>query len=107
MLNWLWDNVVLPALGLFIEGVPWPIWIIVGAVLLGWAWKQFGWQGLLLGAIAALSLGSYGKGWKDAVARHKNEKGFENTDDPFSTPTPPKSVNKRKTLADIFKEFGN
>ena len=48
--------------------VPTWAWVIIAGLLLGWAWKVFGWQGRA-GAVAAIvRLGAYRQGWRDSDA---------------------------------------
>ncbi|MBL8599242.1 MAG: hypothetical protein JNL14_16030 [Devosia sp.] len=81
----LWQGVLGGVLEFFFTN-PIGIWTLAlgGGLLLGWAWKTFGWQGLLSAAVAVLTLGAYGKGWKD---RASLDKGDVNAPPP--TPRPP------------------
>lgn len=71
-MDFLYKNIFLGALGFLIEWVPWWVWLILAALALalGWRlavafWKLFGWQGVLLVAVAILTLGAYRQGWLD------------------------------------------
>jgi hypothetical protein len=80
--------------------VPWWAWVIAGGVLIGWAWKVFGWQGVLGGLAAAVTLGAYRKGWRDGRAGRETV-----ATRPIDLPRPetkaPPPVKKRRTLMDI------
>jgi hypothetical protein len=65
MTDFIWQHILGPAVGGVFGIVPFWAWIILAGLLLGWAWKQFGWQGLAGAAVAVLTLGVYRKGWKD------------------------------------------
>jgi hypothetical protein len=67
--TWLWDRVVQPSLAFGFNSVPWWVWFIVAGLLLGWAWKTFGWQGLVGAALAVLTVGAYRQGWRDSQVR--------------------------------------
>lgn len=45
--------------------VPAWVWIVVAGVALGTAWRVFGWQGIVGGLLAVLTLGAYRQGWRD------------------------------------------
>lgn len=66
---WLWHHLALPVIGFGIELVPWPVWLVIGGLGLGWAWKTFGWQGLVGAGLALLTFGAYRQGWRDAVSK--------------------------------------
>lgn len=57
MMDWIF-NFLLGA-------IPTWVWIIVGGVALGAAWRTFGWQGVVGGLLAILTLGAYRQGWRD------------------------------------------
>ena len=86
--------------------VPWWAWVIVVGVLIGWAWKVFGWQGVVGGIGAALMLGAYRLGWRhrdgfdrDVIGKeHPTNKGDIVVGRYTETP-PPK---KRRTLMDMW-----
>lgn len=71
-MDFLYRNAFLPFVGFLIEMVPWWVWVLLAALALalGWRlavafWKLFGWQGVLLLAVAVLTLGAYRQGWLD------------------------------------------
>lgn len=45
--------------------VPTWVWIVAAGIGLGWAWKVFGWQGVVGGLAAVVTLGAYRQGWRD------------------------------------------
>jgi hypothetical protein len=47
MIDWIWQHIVGPAINGTFAIVPIWVWIIIAALALGWAWKTFGWQGLV------------------------------------------------------------
>jgi hypothetical protein len=88
MIDWIWQHIVGPAINGTFAIVPIWVWIIIAALALGWAWKTFGWQGLVAVGLAVLTLGAYRKGWKD-----RNSLGAEHVDGadaepPFTRPKP-------------------
>lgn len=94
MIDWLWNSLVSFALG----AIPTWVWIIVAGVAIGWAWKQFGWQGVLGGLLAILTLGAYRQGWRD----RGDGKPPVVPVDPIRPPQPaPVPRRKRRTLIDI------
>lgn len=60
-MDWLWNTVV----GFLVGTVPLWVWVIVAGLVIGWAWKTFGTQGIIGALIAVLSLGAYRQGWRD------------------------------------------
>ena len=58
LLNFIWT------------AIPLWVWFIIGGVALGAAWKTFGWQGVMGGLVALVTLGIYRKGYRDAAARN-------------------------------------
>ena len=94
MMDWLWNGLVSFALG----AIPTWVWIIVAGVAIGWAWKQFGWQGVLGGLAAVLTLGAYRQGWRDRGEGRAPVVPVEPLRPPVPPPTPRK---KRRTLMDI------
>lgn len=61
MIDWLL-NFVWTAIPLW-------VWIIIGGVLIGAAWRTFGWQGVIGGLLALLTLGAYRQGYRDSNER--------------------------------------
>lgn len=99
--GWIWRNIVGPTIDNTFAFIPLWVWFIVGALAVGWAWKTFGWQGLVAVAIALISLGSYRQGWKHRAALDKSKDSVTEVedDDPpiFSgSPAKPKPVPKPK-----------
>lgn len=80
MWQWVWEHIALPAIGTSIDWVPWPVWLVLAGLLLGWAWKTFGWQGLVGAALAVLTVGAYQKGWRDNQARLRGKDTLPRTD---------------------------
>lgn len=95
MMDWLWYGLVSCALG----SVPAWVWIIVAGVSIGWAWKQFGWQGVAGGLLAVLTLGAYRQGWRDRGEGKPPVVPVEPIQPPRVEPAPPK---RRRTLMDIW-----
>jgi hypothetical protein len=86
VLNFIWTTVPL-----------W-VWIIIGGVLLGGAWRTFGWQGVLGGLLSLLTLGAYRQGYRDAHSRRPPVVPIE----PYKPPAPqPAPRPRRRTLMDI------
>lgn len=108
-MDWLYRNVFLGLLGFLIERVPWPVWAVLAALALalGWRvavgfWKLFGWQGVLLVAVAILTLGAYRQGWLD----HKTATitGIPK-DDPLFDLSPARAKrDKRKARPTVFSQ---
>ena len=61
MFEWLWNALIGFALG----AIPLWVWVIVAGLAIGWAWRTFGWQGIVGAGIAILTLGAYRQGWRD------------------------------------------
>lgn len=49
--------------------IPLWVWFFVGCILLGMAWRAFGWQGVIGGLLALLTLGAYRQGYRDSNDR--------------------------------------
>jgi len=83
-----------------LSAVPIWVWVIVAGVVLGAAWRWFGWQGIVGGLAAVLTLGAYRQGWRD------RDKGVGHVVPPGDklvgkyTPSP---VRKRRTVIDILR----
>lgn len=81
----------------FIWGaIPTWVWIVIAGVALGACWRTFGWQGVVGGLAAVVTLGAYRQGWRD-----------RDTDKPPLVPVrverlPPRKV---KTVVDFIKEW--
>lgn len=60
-MDWLFDA----ARSVLLGWVPGWLWIVAAGVAMGWAWKVFGWQGVVGGLLAVLTLGAYRQGWRD------------------------------------------
>lgn len=100
--QWIYQNVLLPALGMAMADVPATVWVIVAGIAAGWVWKQFGWQGLVGLGLALLTLGAYRQGWRDATAAQPPPKP------PAPVPLPPINRNKAASsnpLSDFFKKL--
>lgn len=67
--TWLWDHVLQPSLAFGFNSVPWWVWFILAGLLLGWAWRTFGWQGLVGAGLAVLTIGAYRQGWRDSQVK--------------------------------------
>lgn len=77
--------------------IPLWVWMIIGGVLLGAAWRTFGWQGVVGGLAAFLTLGVYRQGYRDADARKPPLVPVEEYEREIIAPPP----RKRRTLMDI------
>lgn len=95
-MDWLWNS-LWHFLVNGLAGLPGWILLIVGGVLLGVAFKVFGWQGVVGGLIALLTLGAYRQGWKD---HGDNKPPFVPVEMKPPDLPPPKS---RPTIRDLFK----
>lgn len=84
MSDWLWQHVAGPAINDTFALVPTWVWIIVAALAFGWAWRTFGWQGLVSVGLAVLTLGAYRKGWQD-----RDSLTHEHVDGPDALPSAP------------------
>jgi hypothetical protein len=78
--------------------VPTWVWIVVGGVLIGAAWRTFGWQGVVGGALALLTLGAYRQGWRDRDAQKPPLVPVEDYERPIAGEV---KKPRRKTLMDI------
>jgi hypothetical protein len=94
MTDWIWQHIIGPALNGVFGLIPWWVWLIVAALALGWAWRTFGWQGLVAVGLAVLTLGAYRKGWKD-----RNSLGAEHIDPDSPDALPPLGRPKPKRPA--------
>lgn len=90
MTDWIWQHILGPMINGTFAIIPIWVWIIVAGLLLGWAWKTFGWQGLLGAAAAIVTLGAYRKGWKD-----RDSLANEHVDGPDADPPPKKKPKPR------------
>lgn len=90
MTDWIWQHIIGPMIGSTFAFIPTWVWIIAGALALAWAWRQFGWQGLLAVALAVLTLGSYRKGWKDRDSLSSEHVDGPDADPPFGRKPKPK-----------------
>ena len=99
MMEWLWSE----AWGWLAETtfgfIPTWVWVAAAGLLLGWAWKTFGWQGLVGAALAVLTLGVYRQGWRDAMARAEARKQGKELE---YIPYKPKK-RKKRTVIDWLK----
>lgn len=81
--------------------VPVWVWIVAAGVAIGWAWKVFGWQGIVGGLAAALTLGAYRQGWK--AGRGPIGQRHDVSRDDRVVGVEPALPKKRRTLQDWFK----
>ena len=81
--------------------VPWWAWAIAAGLAVGLAWRVLGWQGMLAGVIAVLTLGAYRQGWK-AGRGPVGQRHDVNRDD-IVVGVEPAPVPKRRVLVDWFK----
>lgn len=95
MIDCIWQHVIGPAINGTFAVVPVWVWVILAGLALGWAWKTFGWQGLVGVGLAVLTLGAYRKGWKD-----RDSLSAEHVDGPDAEPSPAKPKPKRKPRYD-------
>lgn len=77
--------------------IPLWVWVIIGGVLIGAAWRTFGWQGVVGGLAALLTLGVYRQGYRDADARKPPLVPVKDYEREIAA-SPPR---KRRTLMDI------
>lgn len=98
MIEWIWNWLLHTTLGF----IPTWVWFIAGGLAIGWAFKTFGWQGVVGAVAAILTLGAYREGWR---ARDREARGTEHVADdspdavtPFRKPRVPtaKRAGKRK-----------
>lgn len=66
--------------------VPVWVWVIAAGLLLGWAWKTFGWQGVVGAGLAVLTLGAYRQGWRDRDADNPPMVPIEDYEEPLAPP---------------------
>ena len=93
-MDFLWHGFLNFVLG----AIPVWVWIIVAGLAIGWAWKTFGWQGVV-GALAAIvTMGAYRQGWNDRGQGKAPIVPVEPIRTPVVTPAPRK---RRRTLMDI------
>lgn len=95
MADWLWDTIV----GFVLGTIPVWAWIIIAGLLVGWAWKTFGTQGIVGALVAIVTLGAYRQGWRD---RGEGKPPIVPVE-PLRPPTPASAPTRkrRKTLMDI------
>lgn len=95
----VWDWVM----NLIFGWVPWWVWAIIALLLIGWAWKTFGWQGLVAVALGAWTFFVYRAGFR---AGHSGAKPVVPVETMWPEKMPPapkaKPAKKRKTLQDLF-----
>lgn len=91
MIDWIF-NFIWTAIPLW-------VWIIAGGVLLGAAWRTFGWQGVVGGLAALVTLGAYRQGYRDASERKPPLVPVEDYERAI-VESPPR---KRRTLMDIIQ----
>lgn len=90
MIDWVWS---------FLWGmIPTWVWVVIAGVLLGAAWRTFGWQGVIGGLLALLTLGAYRQGWRDRDASKPPLVPFEDYERGIVEEAPRK---RRRTLMDI------
>lgn len=89
--------------GFIWTAIPLWVWIIAGGVLVGAAWRTFGLHGVLGGLLALLTLGAYRQGYRDADARKPPLVPVED----YERAIVESPKRKRKTLVDLFAEWGN
>lgn len=61
MLDWFTSGFVSWGLGV----VPTWVWVVAAGLAIGWAWRVFGWQGIVGALAAVVTLGAYRQGWRD------------------------------------------
>jgi hypothetical protein len=98
LMDWLWNFAVSFAL----STIPTWVWVVIAGVLIGAAWRTFGWQGVVGGALAILTLGAYRQGWRDRDASKPPLVPVEDYERAIVA-DPPKP--RRKTLVDLFDEL--
>lgn len=96
MIDWIWQHVVGPALNGVFGVIPVWVWIIVAALALGWAWKTFGWQGLVAVGLAVLTLGAYRKGWRDRASLDSEHVDGADAAPPLGRPKPRRPIKPSK-----------
>lgn len=89
MIDWLFHLVW--------TAIPLWVWIIAAGIALGAAWRTFGWQGVVGGLIALVTLGVYRQGYRDAAGRRPPLVPIEEHEREIATPPP----RERRTLIDI------
>lgn len=90
MIDWIWS---------FLWGaIPTWVWIVIGGVAVGAAWRTFGWQGVVGGLLALLTLGAYRQGWQDRDASKPPLVPVEDYEQEVVGDVPRK---RRRTLMDI------
>lgn len=97
-MDWLWNSAVHFALGM----VPTWAWIVIAGVAIGWAWRVFGWQGVVGGVAAAVTLGAYRQGWRD---RDADKAPVVPVDRPQAPAKPNQPRRKIKTVMDFLNEW--
>lgn len=88
MTDWIWQHIIGPVISGTVAFIPLWVWIIAAALALGWAWKTFGWQGLVAVALAVLTLGAYRQGWKHRDSLANEHVDGPDADPPFGKRTP-------------------
>lgn len=87
-MNWLFD--------FLLAAVPTWAWIVIAGVAIGACWRAFGWQGVVGGALAIVTLGAYRQGWRDRDA---------NKPPLVPIPQPRPVPGKVKTVVDFLREW--
>jgi hypothetical protein len=67
----IWNNILSGALN-WAFGLPWYVWAVPAAVLIGIAVKLYetaGWKGILGAVMLIITVGAYRQGWNDASQR--------------------------------------
>lgn len=93
MTEWIWQHIIGPTINNTFAFIPAWVWIIVAGLLIGWAWKTFGWQGVLGAALAVLTIGAYRQGWKS-----RDSLETENVDGPDADPSPAKPKRPKRPV---------
>jgi hypothetical protein len=78
MWGFIWDNLMSNVLN-WAFGLPWYVWVVPAAVIIGIAVKLYrvaGWQGVLGAIMLVVTIGAYRQGWKDS-ARRRGPDSFE------------------------------
>lgn len=81
--------------------VPAWAWIIIAGLALGWAWRMFGWQGIVGAGLAILTLGAYRQGWRDRDADKPPLVPIEDYEEPLAPP--PRRKRNPWSVVDIIR----
>lgn len=79
-----------------LSSIPTWAWIVIAGVAIGACWRAFGWQGVVGGLAAIVTLGAYRQGWRD---RDKGKAPL------VPVPRPVQDRRKAKTVVDFLKEW--